>query len=208
MVYNNTMNEVADTNDIVFQTPGLDIAGGARYIYEHLMGNDWDALMATITHIWNAYSIFALLISLLFFAGFVYAKIKYDELATAEMQEIRNAEKAWSARHEVHGSISARWDAIQERVTEHNPASWRIAIIEADIMLDETLTNAGYGGQSLGEKLKSANTASFTTLQDAWEAHKVRNEIAHAGSDFVLTQRVAQETLLQYERVFREFGVL
>jgi hypothetical protein len=75
-------------------------------------------------------------------------------------------------------------------------------------MLDETLTNAGYVGQTLGEKLKSANPQSFTTIQDAWEAHKVRNEIAHVGSDFVLTKKNAQETLVRFERVFREFGVI
>jgi hypothetical protein len=117
-------------------------------------------------------------------------------------------EKEWAAQHEVPETKNARCDAIQMRISEHNPESWRIAIIEADIMLDETLINAGYVGQSLGEKLRSANTTSFTTLQDAWEAHKVRNEIAHVGSDFVLTQRTAQETLVRFERVFREFGVI
>ncbi len=75
-------------------------------------------------------------------------------------------------------------------------------------MLDETLKNAGYVGQNLGEKLKGANAESFTTLQDAWEAHKVRNEIAHVGSDFILTQKSAQETITRYARVFKEFGVI
>jgi hypothetical protein len=83
-----------------------------------------------------------------------------------------------------------------------------VAIIEADIFLDETLNEAGYVGVSLGEKLKSANPQSFTTIQDAWEAHKVRNEIAHVGSDFILTRKIAQDTLLRFERVFREFGVI
>jgi len=75
-------------------------------------------------------------------------------------------------------------------------------------MLEQMLDNAGYVGASIGDKLKTANPASFTTVQDAWDAHRVRNEIAHAGSDFVLTKRVAQETIIKYERVFREFGVI
>ena len=75
-------------------------------------------------------------------------------------------------------------------------------------MLEETLNNAGYVGQTLGEKLKGANPQSFRTVQDAWDAHKVRNDIAHVGSDFILTKRVAQETITKFERVFREFGVI
>ena len=208
MVYNSEMNEATTENSIVFQTYGFDFFGLFRNIYEHLMGNDWDVFVSTVTHWWNVYSVIALVVSLFFFAVFLYAKIQYDELSTLENDALREAEKAWDARHNIHDTRNARWEAIQQRVTEYNPESWRIAIIEADIMLDETLTNAGYAGQSLGEKLKSANTTSFTTLQDAWEAHKVRNEIAHVGSDFILTQRIAQETLLHFERVFREFGVI
>lgn len=202
------MNETVDENAIVVQTYGPDFLRIAKGIYEHLSGSDWDALTATISHWWNVYSVIAILFSTLFFVGFVYAKIRYDELCGEESDAIREAEKAWAVRHNIHDTRNVRWDAIQQRVTEFNPESWRIAIIEADIMLDEVLTDAGYVGQSLGEKLRSANKTSFTTLQDAWEAHKVRNEIAHVGSDFVLTQRTAQETLVRFERVFHEFGVI
>ena len=45
------------------------------------------------------------------------------------------------------------------------------------------------------------------TLNDAWEAHKVRNRIAHDGADFVLTKRMVDETINRYLRVFEELGV-
>ena len=44
------------------------------------------------------------------------------------------------------------------------------------------------------------------TLDDAWQAHKVRNQIAHAGADFVLTQKITRETIMMYKRVFEELG--
>jgi len=56
--------------------------------------------------------------------------------------------------------------------------------------------------------LKSVSASQMTTLNDAWEAHKIRNRIAHDGADFVLTKRVAQETITQYRRVFDEFGLV
>jgi hypothetical protein len=196
-----------DDNDLIYDSYGVDLLGILRYIYEALTGSNWDSLIETILYWWNVYSIIALLLSLLFFIGFVYAKIRYAQLSDMEHHKIHESEKAWARRYSNSGTKSAKWDVIQKRVLELSPESWRIAIIEADILLDETLAKAGYTG-TLGEKLKSANPASFTTIQDAWEAHKVRNDIAHVGSDFVLTQRTAKETLLRFERVFREFGVI
>ena len=63
-------------------------------------------------------------------------------------------------------------------------------------------------GTTIGEKLKSASPNSFKTLDQAWRAHRVRNEIAHAGSDFVLTKKAAQDTITQYKMVFEEFELL
>jgi len=194
--------------NIVFSPIGIDLESMVRFLYEKITGNDWVSFLATLERIWNVYSVIAILLSILFFAGFIYAKIRYSQLSDIEQEQLRKAEALWAARNESKGSKSMRWDSIQKHITENSPESWRIAIIEADIMLDETLSNAGYVGQSIGEKLKSANVQSFTTVQDAWNAHKVRNEIAHVGSDFVLTKKIAQETIVQFERVFREFGVI
>ena len=202
------MNYTPDSNDIMYHTYGIDFMALFQFLYEKLFGGNWNVFLHSLETWWTIYSIFAIFLSFVFFVGYIYAKIRYDEIGEAEQADLRAAESAWKNRYERPDSKNTRWDAIQQRVSENNPESWRIAIIEADIMLEETLNNAGYIGQSLGEKLKSANTQSFTTLQDAWEAHKVRNEIAHVGSDFILTKKVAQETLTRFERVFREFGVL
>lgn len=202
------MNQTPDENDLVYDTYGVDLLGLIRYLYENLIGGNWDSFLDTLAMWWNIYSVIAIILSLLFFIGFVYAKIRYSQLSDIEQEALRDAESRWAARHAHKGSKNVRWEGIQTRIAENNPEAWRLAIIEADILLDETLTNAGYVGKSIGEKLKTANPLSFTTVQDAWEAHKVRNEIAHAGSDFVLTKRIAQETLVRFERVFSEFGVI
>jgi hypothetical protein len=185
-----------------------EFGGPFRLLYEYISHSDVGGFFGTLETWWNVFSIIAIFIALLFFAGFVYAKIRYGELSEIEQNALKDSEARWAARNTKTSSANTRWEAIQQRVSENTPEAWRIAIIEADIMLDETLTNAGYVGQTLGEKLKSANPQSFTTIQDAWEAHKVRNEIAHVGSDFVLTKKNAQETLVRFERVFREFGVI
>jgi hypothetical protein len=194
-------------SEIIYSSYGPDVLSLGKKIVG-FFGGDWSAFLTTVDRWWNIYSVIAILFSLVFFVGYVYAKIRYAQLYDIRQAQLRAEEAAWANRHAKPGMRSSRWDLIQNRVAENNPESWRIAIIEADIMLEETLTNAGYVGQTLGEKLKGANPQSFTTIQDAWEAHKVRNEIAHTGSDFVLTKKVAEETIMRFERVFREFAVI
>lgn len=188
--------------------PGIDIASLIRKLFEALTGGDYNSIGSTLSHWWNIYSVIAIILALIFFVGFIYAKIRYGELSAIEQQALRDEERRWAERYGGATTKNSRWVTIEQHVGGNNPQDWKIAIIEADILLEETLTNAGYVGTTIGEKLKSANTTAFTTLQDAWEAHKVRNQIAHEGSDFILTKRIAQETIVRYERVFREFGVI
>ena len=63
-------------------------------------------------------------------------------------------------------------------------------------------------GESIGERLKVVETGDFDHIEEAWEAHKIRNAIAHQGSDFLLTKREAQRVLSLYESVFKEFEII
>jgi hypothetical protein len=63
----------------------------------------------------------------------------------------------------------------------------------------------GYHGDTLGERLNSVEKSDFLTLNLAWEAHKVRNMIAHEGSNYLLTKREAKRVIDLYRQVFEEF---
>jgi hypothetical protein len=87
-------------------------------------------------------------------------------------------------------------------------SDWKFAIIEADIMLDEMLTTMGYKGDTVGEKLKQVERSDFSTVEKAWEAHKVRNQIAHEGSAFSITKPEAVRVIELYKDVFEEFFII
>lgn len=103
---------------------------------------------------------------------------------------------------------NTRWEQIVRLAASPNEGDWRRAIIEADIMLGDMLTEQGYRGASIGEQLKDANPLQFTTLDLAWKAHKVRNDIAHGGEGFELTERDVRATIDMYGRVFEEFNFI
>ncbi|MDQ5901335.1 MAG: hypothetical protein QG580_50 [Patescibacteria group bacterium] len=98
-----------------------------------------------------------------------------------------------------------RWQKVLDHVYSQNPSDWRLAIIEADTILEEMVTRMGYKGDNLGEKLKSVEPSDFNTLQDAWGAHKVRNKIAHEGLNFQIDHREAKRVIALFEKVFKEF---
>lgn len=98
-----------------------------------------------------------------------------------------------------------RFAIVQGYLNSNHEALWRIGIMEADNMLADVLREKGYQGEGVGEMLKNAN---FKTIDLAWDAHKLRNRIAHTGSDFVLTEREAKRAFILYEYVFRELKAI
>lgn len=100
---------------------------------------------------------------------------------------------------------NARWQHIQDLLKSYNVNDWRQAILEADIILEEMLDKMQYEGISIGDKLKKVEKSDFVTLDRAWAAHRVRNQIAHEGASFKLHREQAEKTIRDYEEVFREF---
>jgi hypothetical protein len=98
-----------------------------------------------------------------------------------------------------------KWDQIQKHIASMNPSDWRVAILEADILLYEMLDQMGYDGDTIAEKLKLIEASDFNTLDLAWRAHKVRNAISHEGSSYEMSYEQAQNTIELYKKVFEEF---
>lgn len=164
------------------------------------------AIGGILSWLWSVYTFFAYLISLILIVLYIYATIKkeyYEGLITADL---RHAEQVWN---ETYRSTTreSKLAAVHAHIDSENPTDWKLAIIEADIVLDQTLKDRGYAGTSLGERLRNITPKQLASIDDAWDAHRVRNKIAHEGADFVLTKRIAEDTIARYMNVFREFGV-
>ena len=165
---------------------------------------DSSQFSAWLAHLWLWIIVIGYLLAVGALVVIIYATIRLFELRKRE-------EEYYSTLLVEPGSESGthpRWEHIQSLASSTNTNDWRTAIIEADILLDELLTKQGYTGAGIGEKLKTVDPAHFGTHQDAWEAHKVRNQIAHQGSTFDLSDSLTQRTLAHYEAVFREFKII
>lgn len=102
--------------------------------------------------------------------------------------------------------INPKWKIVEKYHNSANQSDWKLAIIEADIMLYEVLSKSGFIGESIGDMLKNTDKSKLSSLDDAWSAHKVRNQIAHSGTDYVLSKDLLDKTIEKYKKVFDELN--
>lgn len=146
-----------------------------------------------------------IMLSLLLLFGIVYAHMRLEQIEADAKHRRHDLVDELLGKHHVKNE---RWEHVKELMTSTSQVNWRNAIIEADIMLYEMLTALGVPGDTIGEKLKLINRNSFNTIDLAWEAHLVRNEIAHAGSTYILTERDARSVIDKFRQVFEEFSFI
>ncbi len=104
--------------------------------------------------------------------------------------------------------VNAQWETIVRHSESLNENDWRQAIIEADIILGDLLEKMSLHGETIGDKLKSVEPSDFSTLNNAWEAHKIRNNIAHEGMSYLLSHREVKRVIGLYRSVFDEFRII
>jgi hypothetical protein len=179
-----------------------------RQLYEWFYGPhatvSFAGFEATVAHAWTWIIVIGYAFSVIGLFVIVYCTVKLFELRKREEEYYSTL----ITLPDAEGGAHPRWQHIQSLIDGDSPSQWREAIIEADIMLDDVLAKKGYVGNGVGEKLKAIEPSGLGSLQDAWEAHKVRNQIAHAGSTFDLTEALARRTIAHYENVFRELKVI
>lgn len=177
-----------------------------RKIYGLFTGN------IDLSWLWNILSdvnvflfTFLSIISLFFLFIIFYSRLRLKDVYEKEEKKIFEPLKV---HLEEPKEKNSNWEKIEDLMKSTNPSDWRLAIIEADNMLEEMMIKMGYDGENLGERLKAVEPSDFNTLQNAWDAHKIRNKIAHEGLSFHLPHGEAQKAIDDFERVFREFNYI
>jgi hypothetical protein len=168
-------------------------------------GTAYDQALAIIDDIGIAGMVIAVVLLVLV----VYVRIRLLQTEHEGFHAREHAEhERLHAKHAAQVVKNPRWQQVMALIDSPNESDWRRAILEADIMLAALLGEQGYPGETLADQLKHANPLQFTTVNLAWEAHRMRNALAHLGEAFPLTAREAHATIEQYRRVFEEFDYI
>jgi len=127
-------------------------------------------------------------------AALVFAIVKITKLLT-------RPEMFGMTREEVQ----RRWTQILE-TSGQGMMGAKLAIMEADTLLDSALKSMSMPGTTLGERLKVA-CYKYPKLKDVWWAHKLRNQLVHEAS-FQTGPRQVRQALDEYERALKTLNLL
>lgn len=103
--------------------------------------------------------------------------------------------------------ITKIWNKIIKRLDVGSESESKMAIIEADDLLDASLKRLGFTGSTFEEKLGKLTSATVGNLDDVYAAHKVRNNIVH-NPDYRLSQDEAKATIKAYQEAFNSLQIL
>lgn len=145
---------------------------------------------------------FGLVIALICFAGVIYFGIEtgYFSLRAEHFRHII-LQSDISKKH-----AQESWAAIQEHFYREGESDLKVAILEADKLLNDALRDAGMMGIQLGDRLKKATPEQIPNLNELWQAHKLRNQIAHE-PNFKLKRDLAERALGIYETALKNLGI-
>lgn len=166
------------------------------------------AILNWLIHYINYLIPAATILSIFLLGVIIYARREIGKMKkedTSKFEEEKQKSKQANAVAGQDSELAQKWAEVTGLINSNNPTDWRLAILEADIMMGDVLEKMGFQGDTIGDKLKSIDKSDFRNLQAAWEAHTVRNQIAHEGSEFKMNEREAKRIIDLYKAVFSEF---
>jgi hypothetical protein len=136
--------------------------------------------------------IFALIIVILFLTTSWSRRFLFEDLTETFTARPYGAKKTFK-----------EWLKIKNLLESQKESDYKLALIEADSLLDEILKKMGYKGENLGERLNQLDATVLSNLDQVLEAHQIRSNVLH-NPDYKLTFDEAKTCLEIYEKSLRD----
>ena len=103
--------------------------------------------------------------------------------------------------------LAGKWKKIKKRLKSGRESEAKLAVIEADSMLDGILDRMGFGGRTLAERLDKLTAVSLSNIEEVRQAHQIRNNIVHDPA-YRLELEEAEKVILAYEKALTDLQAL
>ena len=148
--------------------------------------------------------ILCIIVSLIFLGVIIFSLIKTTWL---KRMIIWDAQEFLTYRPFGVSKVVGQWQEIKKRLETGIEPEAKLAIIEADKILDDTLNRMGFGGLTLGERLERLTAASLPNIEEVKQAHKIRNNIIHDPT-YRLDLEEAKKVIAIYEKALTDLQTL
>ena len=170
------------------------------FFYDFFTSSSWQSV-----YFWL--QIFAALVSIVLIFGIVVLTRKLNAVRV-KFREVETFVKGVPQyENPALHDFTDEWKAINQKFESGQQSDWKLAIMEADNLLDSIFQQMRVYGEDMGERLKSLSNAELSNIDDVWKAHKLRNELAHSFSSEVREKEV-KEALEAYKQAMKYLGVL
>lgn len=95
------------------------------------------------------------------------------------------------------------WANIVHRANTGTPENLRWAVMEADALVDHVLRQRGIQGEGMAERLQNARWAGSQLVDKVFDAHRLRNELAHTPG-YQMTTKQAEKALFSFRDFLKE----
>ncbi len=137
---------------------------------------------------------FFLLISLAMIGFIIFALLKTSWL---DKYLIRDVQEFLTYRHYGLSETKKKWKEIEDHFEGGIESELKLAIVEANSLLDNVLRIMTYKGHNLGERLDKINTDILENLKEVKKAHQLYSDIVHDPT-YRLTFKEAEKALNAY----------
>ena len=152
--------------------------------------------------------LFPIKLVFIFFSVFFLVFVIYFMINSSWLQYkfLEDATEFFSWQAYGQREMSKQWNRIKKRTESGAESDYKLAIIDADDLLEETLDNRGYDGKDFQDSIKKAGKLIVPILDDVLKAHETRNSIVY-DPDFKISGDEAKKILDIYESAVNSIGL-
>lgn len=100
----------------------------------------------------------------------------------------------------------SQWMTIEQSLRRDEATSCQLAVMNADKLVDLALKERGFGGETMGERLKQAQS-SLSNVNAVWASHKLRNQLAHE-TNVTVGYDQARHALVGFKQALKDLGAI
>ncbi|MDA1334971.1 MAG: hypothetical protein O2794_03085 [bacterium] len=138
--------------------------------------------------------------------GILYVAVLAGRLQP-RLQPTKETEEILEKEGDQKPAYTEKWVKMRERLESAGDDDAKIIIIEADALMDDALMHLKIPGDTMADRMKYISNPNFKAANNLWDAHKLRNEIAH-GTKKKIVYMDAVYAIEQYESALRELELI
>lgn len=104
-------------------------------------------------------------------------------------------------------ALRAQWEEVTRKVRSGSGDALKLAVVEADKVVDDALKQLGFEGDHMADRLEDLSEGEVHTLPRVWRAHRLRNNLVHTPG-FQVSPSEAKGAIADYEAFLKEIKLL